>query len=229
MNTAMSIKKKILIFISIIILITLYGAIKEKNKKQNKDKAATEWFNGWIQEAIEMREMYHLKLSKLPIKEIISENEYFDVESMQELKKSQEGSLAVEIWKIDRSIEISNKWYDNITPMLSNYHSVEKIEYLKNYLKIGITEGQSFKHITSEYFNDHLEFVEFLLDRDCDLSPKDEDLYNNLARKVEASSIKYTNAVANIYNNNIRRTKEFNIQFENENLDILLDIITEGE
>ena len=225
----MSIKKKILIFVSLIIIVTIYGAMKSKSKPETQENAVTEWFNGWTRELIEARQAYHDKLSAVPIKEIKSENEYFDVNSMKELKTSLEGLLAIEMWKINKGLEINKKWYDKIDPMLNSSIDIDKVDYLKKYFEIGIEETKEFKQITSDYFNDQLAFVNFLLEKDCSLTASDEKRYNELTSKIETSSTIYNNTVADTYNNRMKRVREFNEKFKNENVDILLDIVPDGE
>jgi len=224
----MSIKKKILIFISLIIVITIYGAIKNKSKTENRETVVNEWFNGWTKELIAARQIYHNKLKTVPIKEITSDSEYFDINSMKELKESIEGLLEVELWKINSGIKISEKWYRKIDPLLKSSIESDKIEYLKKYIEIGLEETISFKQITNDYFNDQLYFVNFLLEKNCSLIASDEKMYTELTKKIETSSTIYNNVVNNTYKNRLKRIEEFNKEFKNENIDILLDIVPDG-
>jgi glycerol dehydrogenase-like iron-containing ADH family enzyme len=82
--------------------------------------------------------------------------------------------------------------------------------------------------ITTNYVNDQLSFINFLLGKNCVLVQSDETMYNNFASKIENSSKTYKDAVSYMYNINLQRVKEFNLHFKNENIDKLIDIIPDG-
>lgn len=224
----MSTKKYILLFASITIILTLYGTIKHRLEVSNQTEAFNQWINGWLSDGIKMRKEYHNKLNAINFTEIKSEKEYMDVNRMKEFKSSLQQLLDVELWKINKSISITNEWYNKIDPMLKGKISEEDIKFLKSQFTEALKEGQSFKELTSQYLNSRLDFTNFLLERDCKLTANDEKMYNTLTANIQSSASRYRAAVNNTYTNRMRRINEFNSHFQYKNIDILMDIVPDG-
>jgi hypothetical protein len=221
----MSIKKKVAVFVIVILAIASYGNLKEYFEERNTDNRFIEWFNGWIAESTVMRKDYHIKISSLKVVEIKSSNDYFDVKRMIEYKYFIKELLKVELWKIDKTLEISNKWYNKIDPLLSESLNKEQLSYLKRYLNEGKSKGNEFRQLTKDYINDQIIFANFLLERNCKLSDTDEVRYNELVSKTTQSSTLYAKAIKDISETSIPKIKEFNSHFNNANLDKLIGVI----
>jgi hypothetical protein len=222
----MSIKSKIGLFISIILILTLIGYFSKSNQNKKTLSIFNDWFNGWNNEEIEMRKTYHLKLNSLSIVEM-NNQDYLDIEKLKKFKNFIENLGEVELWKIDKSLEIDRKYYNQIDKLFGEEYK-EQTSYLKLKFEEGFTEGNSFKQITSNYINDQLSYINFFLDRNCKLKKEDEKMYNLLSSNVENSSKIYNNSVNDFYTNKLRRIKEFNKHFKNESLDRLIKTIEQG-
>jgi len=220
----MTIKQKVFVFLIVIIAITSYGIFRKNYQDKKQLNEINNWFNGWINETIEMRKTYHSKITSFQIVEIKSDADYFDINKMKAFKNFLEQVLEVELWKIDKSMEIDNNWYNKMDPSY-NIKFPEQTTFLKQQFNKGIDLCNKFRQKTINYVNDQLAFINFLLEKNCILVPSDEIMYNNFASKIENSSTLYRAAVDEMYNVNLQRVKDFNLHFKNENIDKLIDII----
>lgn len=227
----MTIKQKIVAFITVIVAMTVYGTYIANSQKQdssNSMKLLREWFNEWTAEAIEIRKTYHNKINFIPIVEIKSNSDYLDINKMKSYKRFLEQVLAVELWNMDSSLELSNKWCNSIEPKLKTALNTEQINYLKKYLKDGILAAQKFRQLTIEYTNAQFYFINYLLEKNCKLTVSDEPMYNSLASKVETTAKLYRDEVNYNYTNRMSKVKELNKQLKFDNVDELLDLLPDG-
>jgi hypothetical protein len=210
-----------------IIIIMLFANIScSQNKKV--DLAINRWINGWVDETIEMRKIYHTKLNSIQPVEIKSDKDYLNVNLIKKRKEVLEQLLKIELWKFDKSNEINDRWYNKIDSLLSKSVSKEQISFLKDYITKGNNLVNDFRQVSNNYFNSQILFTNFLLERNCNLKSSDELEYNNLTLNVENCSKIYTDEVNNLYNNYLHRVKEFNLHFKNDQIDKLIDIIPDG-
>jgi hypothetical protein len=223
----MTIKQKVIVFLIVIIAITSYGLFQKNFQDKKNVNDINNWFNGWVNETIEMRKTYHSKIDSIQVVEISPPKDYFDVNKMKAFKNCLEQVLEAELWKIDKGLEIDNNWINKLDPSLDEKYP-EQITFLKDQLNKGKNEVTKFREETINYVNDQVSFINFLLEKNCVLVQSDEMMYNNFASKIENSSKIYRDAVNYMYNINLQRVKEFNLHFKNENLDKLIDIIPDG-
>ena len=225
----MSIKKKIGWFTIIILTLMLIGYFSNSSRSSKSLVSFNNWFNGWITEELEMRKTYHLKLNSLtPIE--MSNQDYQNLEKLKKYRLFIDKLGQIELWKNDKSLEIDENYYSQIDKQLGEYSDLkEQLSFLKLKFKEGIDEGKKFRQVTDNYINDQLSFIDFLLEKNCNLKQDDEKQYNLLSSKVENSSRIYNSSVNYIYNYNLQRVKEFNKQFKNENLNNLIQTIEKGQ
>lgn len=226
----MTVKQKILTFVIVIIAIISYGAVKEHYQEERVNKsteAIKAWLNDFSGQMIEIIKEYHRKTSEIKYVAIESDNDYFNINKMKSLKESLEQTLKVELWKIDKIIELSKTTNYNVEIKLENHISKEQIKALKNYINENINEAEKFRQLTIDYTNNQISFINFLLDRNCKLSTNDETMYNNLANKVENSAKQYNNKINEINKNKFSRVKELNKQLKISNVEKFLDILSD--
>ena len=223
----MTIKKKIAVFIIVILAITSFGIFKENFQNKKNINEFNNWLNGWISNLIEMRKTYSLKLDSIQIVELHTPDDYWDINKMKAFKGFLGQILEVELWKIDKGLEIDNIWSKKLDSKLNEKYP-EQFTFLKDQINKGDLNANEFRLKTINYVNDQVSFINFLLEKKCILVQSDEMMYNNFSSKIENSSKIYRDAVNDFYSINIQRVKNFNLHFKNENIDKLIDIIPDG-
>jgi hypothetical protein len=225
----MSIKRKIGWLVIILLTLILIGYFLRSYRSKKSLITFNNWFNGWVKEEIDMRKTYHLKLDSLSVVEI-NNQDYHNVEKLKKYKHFLEQLGKVELWKIDKSFEIDKIYYDQIDKLFGGETDLkEQISFLKLKFNEGFKEVNNFRQITVNYVNDQLKFLNYLIERNCNLNKNDEKMYTLLSSNVENSSKTYNNSVSDMFNNKLRRVKEFNEHFKNENVGKLIQIVEKGE
>lgn len=224
----MTIKKKIAVFIIVILAITSFGIFKENFQNKKNINEFNNWLNGWISNLIEMRKTYSLKLDSIQIVELHTPDDYWDINKMKAFKGFLGQILEVELWKIDKGLEIDNIWSKKLDSKLNEKYP-EQFTFLKDQINKGDLNANEFRLKTINYVNDQVAFVNWLLNKNCILTQSDEPMYNTFSSNIENSSTIYRSAVTEMYDINLQRVKDFNLKFKNENIDKLVDIIPDGE
>lgn len=209
----------------VLLIVVVFGTLKNRKEKLAID-GINDWFNGWTSDLVKIRTIYHEQVGLLSIPDM-KEEDYLKADKLEELKNLLQKTKKLELWKMDTLTLISDYWYNKIDQMQGKL-TADQIIFLKSYFLDGQKRGADFRQLTVTYFDDFLNYVNFMYGVVISGKKMDKsglEIYNDLQTIYLRSQEGYTKKVSDIYAYNLKRVEEFNSKFNNTNVTKMINLL----